>query len=295
MLARGVLCRLAADVPKTSTHDLPRLSHLLQTTLRSRNALSIPAARALSRAYKAALSEYRRTYATTARATKPTTRVKKDVRKAAAKKPVKRTAIKKLEKKPVKKTAAKKAKPRKKKAAAKPKPKPKKKKVVSPEAKNKATIKELKETALKAPVAVPASSAWNHYNHLANEKTAVKEAELRAWIHGHTPEQIRLANIARLNLKRRIATGEKFQIASKDLRRLQDDRQVKRPVTGYLRFSVERRSSGDFKNITNAESFKLIANEWKVLSASEKKKYDDEFEAAKAGYTREKQSTYGHA
>jgi len=162
---------LAADVPKTSTHDLPRLSHVLQSSLLSRNALSLPAARALSRAYRAAISEYRRSYVTTAGATKPTTRVKKDVKEAAAKKTVRATGTKKAAQKPVKKPAArksaakkpaaKKAAPKKKKktAAAKPKPKPKKK-VLTPEEKTKAEIRDLVEKALRVPVTPTPSSAW---------------------------------------------------------------------------------------------------------------------------------------
>jgi outer membrane biosynthesis protein TonB len=167
MLARGVICRLAADAPKTSTHDLPRLSNLLQSSLLSRNALSLPAARALSRAYRAVLSEYRRSYATSAGATKPTTRVKKDVKQAAAKKPLKaagptkktakKTARKPAKKPAAKKSAAKKAKP-KKKVAAKPKPKPKK--VLTPEEKTRAEIRDLKLKALRIPVTQTPSSAW---------------------------------------------------------------------------------------------------------------------------------------
>lgn len=146
MLSRGALCRLAANAPKTSTHDLPRLSHHLQSSLRSTHGLSPRAFYALSRAYKAALSEYRRSYATAA-ATKPTTKVKRDVKKAAAKKPVKKPAAKKAATKKPKKAAAKKAKP-KKKPVAKPK-----RKVLTPEQKEKEKLANLKREALRAPVA----------------------------------------------------------------------------------------------------------------------------------------------
>jgi hypothetical protein len=153
MLARGVLCRVAADVPKTSTHDLPQLAHLLRRTLSARNAHSLPALSALSRAYHAVLADARRSYATTARATKPTRTVKKDVKKAAAKKPApkKATSTKKaVAKKPAprKKAVAKKAKP-KKKAVVKPKGRLRRaKKVLTPEEQEKETIKELKAKAL---------------------------------------------------------------------------------------------------------------------------------------------------
>ena len=151
MLARGVLCRVAADVPKTSTHDLPQLAHLLRRTLSARNARSLPALSALSRACNAVLADARRSYATTVRATKPTRTVKKDVKKAVAKKPApkkKVVAKKAVTKKPApkKKAVAKKAKP-KKKAVAKPRAR-RAKKVLTPEEKEKQTIRELKKTAL---------------------------------------------------------------------------------------------------------------------------------------------------
>lgn len=146
MLARGVLCRLAAEAPKTSTHDLSQLVHVLQRSVLSRNGLSLPAVCAVSRAYRAALVESRRSYATTTRATKPTATVKKAVKKTAAKKTT--PASKKASaKKSTKKATAKKAKP-KKKPAAKPK---RAKKVLTPEEKEKLRIKELRKKALKEP------------------------------------------------------------------------------------------------------------------------------------------------
>jgi hypothetical protein len=45
---------------------------------------------------------------------------------------------------------------------------------------------------------------------------------------------------------------------------------VKKAVTPYLQFSVERRASGDFKDIKLGDSSKLIGEEWKALSESEK-------------------------
>jgi len=109
-----------------------------------------------------------------------------------------------------------------------------------------------------------------HYNHLANERTAAQRAEFNAWIRSHTPEQIRIANNARMNLKRRLAAGQPVKILSRNLRKLDDDRQVKRPLTGFLRFSLERVASGDFTSIALGEKAKLIGEEWKALSAAEK-------------------------
>lgn len=155
MLARGLLCRLAADVPKASTQDLSQLARLLQRSTLSRNGLAPPTVCALSRAYKAALYESRRSYATAARATKPTAKVKRDVKKTAAKKTPAKKSVKKA-------AAAKpKAKP-KRKAAAKKKAAPKKPRRVkkTAEEKEKATLSEYKKRALKEPCTPHAVQAW---------------------------------------------------------------------------------------------------------------------------------------
>lgn len=172
MLARGVLCRLAADVPKTSTHDVSQLANLLQRSVLSRNALSLPAICALSRAYKAALAESRRSYATTTRATKPTATVRKAVKKTAAKKAAPRKAA---SKKPKKKTAAKKKAKPKKKPAAKPK---RAKKVLTPEEKEKQLIRELKVKALREPISQSPIQAWVAFvaENLRGSKSAAPES-----------------------------------------------------------------------------------------------------------------------
>jgi hypothetical protein len=157
MLARSLLCRLAADAPtvgpKTATHDLPQLARLLQRTIASRNGVAL--------AYRTALVHHRRSYATAvavkkpagrkSAATKPTATVKRAVKTTAAAKtaPAKR------------KVAAKKAAP-KKKPAAKRKPVAKKapKKVANPEKDYKLETRNLKKIALRDPSHV-AMSAWH--------------------------------------------------------------------------------------------------------------------------------------
>lgn len=141
MLVRNALCRLAADVSKTSTHDLTRI---VRPALSSRNGSMLPAVRALARAYAFSL-ESRRSYAT-AGATEPTATVKKAVKKAAAKKttPKKTTATKKTVTSTKKKPAAKKKKPVANKAA----PKKKAKKVLTPEKQQELKVKELRRKAL---------------------------------------------------------------------------------------------------------------------------------------------------
>lgn len=320
MLARGALCRWAADAPKTRPHDVPQLARILRRTLLSRNAANLPAVRAIPRAYTSAL-EARRSYATTARATKPTATVKKAVKAKAAKKPAPKKKAAPA-KKPVRKTVAKK----KKAAPKKPAAKKRVKKELTPEAKEKATIKELREKALKEPVSYgvvtginayisefcakgesqaaavqnvsEASKKWKtltsseheHYNHIANEKTAAKRAEYQAWVNSHTPEQIRIANNARAQLRKKLGGTNEKRKQHAHTAKIHDERHVKKPSSAYILFSKERWASGDLKGITATESAKLIGNEWKALSASEKKKYEDGFQAEKERFDREKLS-----
>jgi hypothetical protein len=106
-----------------------------------------------------------------------------------------------------------------------------------------------------------------HYNHIANEKTAARRAEYQAWIHSHTPEQIRLANNARNQLRKKLP-DQKSRPAH--TAKLHDDRAVKK-LSAYNLFLRVRHATGDFKGIKPKEATGLIASEWKSLSAGEKK------------------------
>jgi hypothetical protein len=135
-----------------------------------------------------------------------------------------------------------------------------------------------------------------HYNHLANERNAARRAEYQAWINTYTPDQIRIANNARARLRRMAADANKKAPAHSA--RLVDDRQPKGSVNSYSAFVRDRFASGDFKGISVPESSKLMSQEWKALSAGEKKvrsnntsqrlaltclqKYEDEHVAAKS-------------
>jgi hypothetical protein len=157
MLARGALQRLAAEVPKQATHDLPKLASLVQT-IRGARVLPI---RTLSRVLQLQSSRsYATTTTTASTATKPTETAKKTVKaKAAAGKSVKKTATKK-------KAASKKAAPKKAKKKAAPKkaaPKKRVKKQPTPEEKEARTITELRRIALKEPVSKNPVSAYNVY------------------------------------------------------------------------------------------------------------------------------------
>lgn len=78
-----------------------------------------------------------------------------------------------------------------------------------------------------------------------------------------------------MNLKRKVAAGAPGTRKSmKGLNKIKDERQPKRPTTAYIIFSTERRASGDFKNISLAETAKLVTQEWKALSPADTKVRD---------------------
>ncbi|KAF2798644.1 hypothetical protein K505DRAFT_346420 [Melanomma pulvis-pyrius CBS 109.77] len=321
MLARGLLCRLAADTPqtKTHTHDLPQLARLLQRSICARNGLTSPALNALARIYRTVLVQNRRSYATAAAvkkpvtrkaaATKPTATVKKAVKKAAAAK--KKAPATKRKTAASKKKPAAKRKPvaRKKKPVTKARPK-RAKKVLTPEEKQKLQLRELKKKALRGPPHV-AISAWQaftseaikaagsgtvqeklaaagakfkdltpaereHYNHVATEKNAIRKAAYKDWVESHTPEEIRVANRARATIRRRHKAAGGKTVPAHTVK-IHDEREVKAPRLPFLRFSIERRATGDFKNIAIPDASKLIGKEWHALTESEKQPYKDAY------------------
>lgn len=109
-----------------------------------------------------------------------------------------------------------------------------------------------------------------HYNHLAHEKNAARQAEYRAWVQSYTPLEIKAANLARAQLRRKLK-GTMKRKYSAHTTKIVDDRQVKGRVSAYASFLKERHSTGDFKNIKVGDAGKLISEEWKALSAGEKK------------------------
>ncbi|KAF3049870.1 hypothetical protein E8E11_010228 [Didymella keratinophila] len=304
MLARGALCRLAAEVPKQATHDLPKLATLIQT---ARSGFSLP-----SRTLAHVSQLQTRSYATTKAAKDPAAPVKKAIKAkaAAGKKVTKTTTTKKVAARKPKKTA-KKATPK--------KPVKKPKKVLTDEEKLKAQISQLRKTALKEPVTRHRLSAFQVYvaenakgekgstatfteivkafkditpaerekfNHLATERNEANIAEYHAWVKTHTVNEIRLANNARKLLRRKLAGKTKGTPAY--TKPIEDDRQVKLPTSAWNFFFAERQASPDFQGIAVPERAKLISAEWKALNASEKQRFQDQAEADKQRFTREK-------
>ena len=66
----------------------------------------------------------------------------------------------------------------------------------------------------------------------------------------------------------------------------------KRPVSGYIRYTVENRDQLKKKNPdTKAKDmFKLMSVEWNKLSEAQQKKYNDAFEKDKVKYEAEKKA-----
>ncbi|KAF1357017.1 hypothetical protein BDV97DRAFT_343277 [Delphinella strobiligena] len=103
-----------------------------------------------------------------------------------------------------------------------------------------------------------------HYNHLAAQRSAEKQQGYDAWLKTYTPDQIRLANIARRRLRSLIPTK------ARKYNEIADDRQVKGIRGPYSYFFAHRVLSGDFKNIKATDSSKLIGQEWAALTEGEK-------------------------
>lgn len=85
----------------------------------------------------------------------------------------------------------------------------------------------------------------------------------KAWVESHTPEEIAEANRARHRLKK------KFQASTR--RPIHDDRQPKRALSAYIMFSKSRWQSGDFAGHPTGETAKALGDEWKDMSAAERK------------------------
>ncbi|OAP60602.1 hypothetical protein AYL99_05604 [Fonsecaea erecta] len=127
------------------------------------------------------------------------------------------------------------------------------------------------------------------YNHEATENKAKNDRAYKQWVQTHSPLEIRLANNARRQLtKKSKAAGRKKQYKA-----IQDDRSVHRPRNAYAFFFKERNDSGDLRGMTVGERGKLIGQEWKKLSAADKKTYEDQAQADKVRYLEEYKTVYG--
>ncbi|KAH0287858.1 hypothetical protein M436DRAFT_45427 [Aureobasidium namibiae CBS 147.97] len=128
-----------------------------------------------------------------------------------------------------------------------------------------------------------------HLNHLMTEHNAKSLREFQEWLNSHTPAQIKVANQARARLRKLGAEGKKSQFAP-----IKDARLLKRPSGPYLHYHMDRLASGDFRNVSTIDASKDISVEFKALSASEKKKYEDLAAKGLEKYLREHLEVYGY-
>lgn len=307
-IGRAAVRRVVAGAPQLTKRAFQRIWHLqhVGASHNPKNGSDRPQfSFSLRRSYATAakvVSKPRTTKSTTA---KPKKAVAKKAAKKPVKKPVKKVAKKKAVKKPVKKPAKKKKilteeqtekltlKELKAKALSFPKKKPQTAWSVlaseyTKEHASTAFATGFKDAAVKYKSLSPAElevidpfssclsslTEVQSYNHIANQNKTANEIALKQWIESHTPEQIRIANNARLQLKTKDLRGTWQQI--------QDDRQPKQPRRALNFFTKERHASGDLKGISLSETGRLIAREWNALSASERKVGDNPISACNA-------------
>ncbi|CAD6446520.1 a5e783da-a106-442e-aa52-713864d804d1 [Sclerotinia trifoliorum] len=281
---------------------------------------SFPARRSYATATKAT-----QTKTTTAKkpATKEVPAKKSTTKEPAAKKTVVKKPIKKAAKKPAAKKLAKKSakKPVKKTLKAKPKKAKKAKTPLTDSQKLRKKLRELKVAALisENPKEKPQSAyrvlnlelatgsnditaaskeasakyksvstaELERLNHIANENKAANAIAYKNWVESHTPEEIRLANLARQHIRR-------LTSKTSSPRLIKDDRMVKRPMRPMIMFVKERFQSGDFAGIRVTEAMKRIAQEFKELSPAQLKPLQEASAADDARYIQEYKTVYKH-
>ncbi|ELR02908.1 hypothetical protein VC83_02664 [Pseudogymnoascus destructans] len=125
------------------------------------------------------------------------------------------------------------------------------------------------------------------YNQKANANKATNDASYESWLASLSPQQIYDSNHAQQRLKHLglIKQGKHLKI--------DDPRIPKRPLPAYIHFVKERYASGDFKGISPVEAAKVLTQEYKALSESEKKLYEDLAVAERERYAKEMTSTFG--
>ncbi|KFY73653.1 hypothetical protein V499_06275 [Pseudogymnoascus sp. VKM F-103] len=131
------------------------------------------------------------------------------------------------------------------------------------------------------------TSTRETYNQKANANKASNDASYEAWVASLSPQQIYDSNHAQQRLKHLglIRPGKHLKI--------DDPRIPKRPLPAYILFVKERYASGDFKGISPVEAAKVLAQEFKALSESEKKLYEDLAVAERERYAKEMTNTFG--
>ncbi|KAI1000010.1 hypothetical protein K3495_g8189 [Podosphaera aphanis] len=123
-----------------------------------------------------------------------------------------------------------------------------------------------------------------HYQKICESNKAINEKKYQEWVLRYTPDQIRIANNARKLLNKR----SKRRVYSL----LPDNRRPKRPLTNFFCYMQERMNSDDMKGHNSTDAVKLIAEEFKSLSPTQRKKFDDMARVHKERYIEECKNTF---
>ncbi|KAJ5939554.1 hypothetical protein N7466_002688 [Penicillium verhagenii] len=145
------------------------------------------------------------------------------------------------------------------------------------------TVPEAFSATVAAIKTIPANE-FERYQNQAEENRAANEASFTEWLQSYTPLQIKEANHARRTLTR--LTGKRF-------RSIEDDRLVKRPISAFLWYINERKSSGDLKYMEPHDLARRVAEEWKSLTESDKEPYRKIQIDDTQRYVREYKDAYG--
>lgn len=110
---------------------------------------------------------------------------------------------------------------------------------------------------------------------IAQDNSAVNDANYKKWVLSHTVEEIHNANNARAHLARKFPNRKAGH-------KIVDDRQPKRPTTAFAAF-IKARTTG----ASGFTPLNELGAVWKSLTDSDKKPYIDLMEAEKVRYYKE--------
>ncbi|MCJ1262798.1 hypothetical protein MMC22_002668 [Lobaria immixta] len=122
-----------------------------------------------------------------------------------------------------------------------------------------------------------------HYNRIVLREKAATEAAYRQWLESYTPDQIRLANNARVSLRKK---------GMKKYPKLADERQVKKPLAPHIYFIKDRQATAAYAAIKPLEKMALLCKEWSAAPAAEKKKFEDMASQDRQRYVEEMKAVY---
>ena len=110
-------------------------------------------------------------------------------------------------------------------------------------------------------------------NQTAINNRLLNQRQYSDWIRAHSPDQVRLANNARVRLNRLSSqrhSGSKIRFTKRHPL-LKDDRQLKRPLSGFMQYMADRWATGEFAGVPTPDVSRQVGREWKELGEAEKK------------------------